>query len=57
MNNTGISNLNATEGLAIIIVLAWPTRIFFANVIPPEDDVQFDPQLGYCFWSFDALDK
>ncbi|CAF1210399.1 unnamed protein product [Adineta ricciae] len=46
MANTGISNLNATEGLAIVIVLAWPTRILVTNVIPPEDNVQFDPELG-----------
>lgn len=32
--------LNATEGISIMVVLAWPTRLFFGEVISINDASQ-----------------
>jgi hypothetical protein len=33
-----LSTLNGTEGLTIVVVTAWPTRLFFMEVVSTEDN-------------------
>ena len=39
--------LNATEGLDIIIVTAWPTRLLFVEVVSAPDDSFPDSNFRY----------
>ncbi len=37
ISDTELSTLNATEGIYIMAVLAWSTRIFFVEVITTDN--------------------
>ncbi|CAF1407557.1 unnamed protein product [Adineta ricciae] len=46
---TDAQTLNITRGFGgqVVIVLAWTTQLLSVNVIPAEDNIQFDPEIGY----------
>ncbi|CAF1236697.1 unnamed protein product [Adineta ricciae] len=46
ITNAQISTVNRASRAKIIVVLAWSTRLLYVNVIPAEDNVQFDPEIG-----------
>ncbi|CAF1571493.1 unnamed protein product [Adineta ricciae] len=47
ITNAQISTVNRASRAKIIVVLAWSTRLLYVNVIPAEDNVQFDPEIGH----------
>ena len=38
--NAQLLNFNATQGLKIVMVLAWSTRILYVEAVPPTDNSQ-----------------
>jgi hypothetical protein len=40
VSDAQLQTLNATEGLKVIAVIAWPTRILFVDVVSAENNSQ-----------------